>query len=639
MTLFERKPAVINFYQQLLDDRHGLFSDEQKANLQRGKTQFEIEQFSIVIAGRFSAGKSQLINSAFLRTDVLPSKNAPTTCHPVNIRYGEENLLTLCGYDGHVETVANCTEDIKKALTDYGALYGEHHDRYQHLELSWNDSEILQNGVVLIDTIGTEDTEEKYIQKTYAAMEQASAVVFVFSADQAGTGTECQFIEKYLADNGKRLFLVINKADRLNSDADRKLVLDDFKKRLKPFFDERKIRVDDRIFMVSSTMETGLNEFREHSVSFIANDRFKELLMQHVGHLQQMLKTLEANWQSHHRDLQHKKDGNQKLLLENQQTIENLEDDLFDRTEELADMKQELIDQARSDLKTQISEIRDRVKPTLKKSDNSDRSELQDKIIEVVERLTRVNERIGHQLQRAIKETLGKRTRRVMGLDMDEFESHIPSINKGVITQTGKVVGEVSTAGGIASICYGLYEAVSAFTSTTSAAAAASATVASTTAQAGWVPSILSTLFGTGKVAATVAAATPAIQASPWLAALSAGGPVIAGGALISVVGYQFYQYREKQNQLKSIEQARQVISDMLKNAEKDLSKSIKEYVDEQVESQQKALKIEIEKEKKRLQAIISEKDLKVLQCQIDDTQTRLEYLDSYQNKLKALLP
>lgn len=90
MNLFAFKPKVLDFYQTLIADKSGLFSEEQQNFLSVERNELETGQFIIVIAGRFSAGKSLLINRAFLHADILPYKNAPTTCHPVHIVYGEK---------------------------------------------------------------------------------------------------------------------------------------------------------------------------------------------------------------------------------------------------------------------------------------------------------------------------------------------------------------------------------------------------------------------------------------------------------------------------------------------------------------------------------------------------------------------
>ncbi len=63
---FERKQQLVNFYQMLLDDQQGLFSETDQQQLHDARLRFEQERFTIVVAGRFSAGKSLLINRAFL---------------------------------------------------------------------------------------------------------------------------------------------------------------------------------------------------------------------------------------------------------------------------------------------------------------------------------------------------------------------------------------------------------------------------------------------------------------------------------------------------------------------------------------------------------------------------------------------
>jgi len=132
MNLFDQKREILNLYQCMIDDKNHLFSENQINELLQQKEQLEDEKFSIVVAGRFSAGKSLLINRAFLRDDILPYKNEPVTCHPVHIHYGDKCQLILRDNVGGVQVVEENSGnqddkfiDIKNTLQRYGAHYGD----------------------------------------------------------------------------------------------------------------------------------------------------------------------------------------------------------------------------------------------------------------------------------------------------------------------------------------------------------------------------------------------------------------------------------------------------------------------------------------------------------------------------------
>jgi len=621
MDLFSRKSEIIEFYQCLINDPDNLFLEDRKTHLKQTCLELEQEQFSIVVAGRFSAGKSLLINRAFLRADILPYKNEPVTCHPVHIVFGEKNQLILRDNEGNAEFVAEDTavgddqfKDIGDALKKYGAQYGDDHDRYQHFELKWNDPEILKKGIVLVDTIGTEDTEERYIKKTFAEMERGSAILFLFNMKQAGTGSERDFIEKYLSKTGKKLFIILNRSDQMDSDEDRDEVLVDFKKRFQPFFKEHGIRVEDRIFMVSAKTGQGLDELRQRLVDFIANDRIKELLLVHTHQLKQTLNVVANQVKSHLQDLQKKKNGDEQALREKQKEIERLEEDLNVREDEIETMKYDLIDQGKNNLKYEIDDLKNRMSQSIRPAD---KDELQDMITDMLDQLVRICEKVGKKLQGELRTHLDKAVRRWLhNIDIDEMSSRIESLNVNwSVYNAAKLTGGVSGVGG--SVLMGL-GAVKAFTAYTMAATAL--------AEQGAVPLFWTWIAG-------------GAAAGPILASVTAAAPFIGGGLILAALGYKIYQSMEKKGIRHNREQSLKVIKEMLKNSEKEIRSNIQVYVNEQIDTYMYKLKNEAGRQKRQLESVIEEKDIRILQRQIDDYSASENHLNVYLDRLNKLIP
>ena len=612
MDLFSRKSEIIDFYQCLINDPDNLFLEDTKTHLKQTCSGLEQEQFSIVVAGRFSAGKSLLINRAFLRSDILPYKNEPVTCHPVHIVFGEKNQLILRDNEGKAEIVAEDTavgddqfKDIKDALKKYGAQYGDDHDRYQHFELKWNDPEILKKGIVLVDTIGTEDTEERYIQKTFAEMERGSAILFLFNMKQAGTGSERDFIEKYMSKTGKKLFIILNRSDQMDSDGERDEVLVDFKKRFQPFFKEHGIRVDDRIFMVSAKTGQGLGELRQSLVDFIANDRIKELLLVHTHQLKQTLNVVANQVKSHLQDLQKKKNGDEQELREKQKQIEGLEEDLNHREGEIEMMKGELIEQAENNLKDQIQDLKNRMSQSIR---TADKDELQNIITDMLDNLVRICERVGKRLQVELSNHLEKAVRKWLhNIEIDEMSAGIESLNVNrSVYDAAKLTGGVGGVGG---------------------------------------GSVLMSLGALKALTAYVAIAEQGALVSIW--AWLAGGtsvilpaaPLIAGGLILAALGYKIYQSMEKKGIQHNQEQSLKVVKEMLKNSEKEIRSNIQVYVDEQINTYLSGLKNETSRQKHQLESVIKEKDIQILQRQIVDCSARQNRMNVYLDRLNKLIP
>ena len=61
MTLFENKQSLLNLYQSLQNNTDKLFTDADCDFFAEKESYFSQEKFNIVIAGRFSSGKSLLI--------------------------------------------------------------------------------------------------------------------------------------------------------------------------------------------------------------------------------------------------------------------------------------------------------------------------------------------------------------------------------------------------------------------------------------------------------------------------------------------------------------------------------------------------------------------------------------------------
>ncbi len=143
------------------------------------------ELFLLVVVGEFNSGKSAFIN-ALLGQRILTEGVTPTTSQIDVLQYGPE----------YQRMVVNKIQN----LVTYPA-------------------ELLKV-VSIVDTPGTNAIVREHEQITTHFIPRADLVLFITSADRPFTESERQFMIQ-VRDWGKKIVLVINKADIIQSDADR----------------------------------------------------------------------------------------------------------------------------------------------------------------------------------------------------------------------------------------------------------------------------------------------------------------------------------------------------------------------------------------------------------------------------------
>jgi small GTP-binding protein len=163
--------------------------DEQRQALADSMVQLE-EPFLLVVVGEFNAGKSAFIN-ALLGQQALPEGVTPTTARIGLLRHGEA---------------------VGREVTAAG------------LESLTAPAEILRH-LVIVDTPGTNAVLREHEALTREFVPRADLVLFVTSSDRPFTESERAFLETIRA-WGKKVIVVLNKADLLESERDVTRVVD-----------------------------------------------------------------------------------------------------------------------------------------------------------------------------------------------------------------------------------------------------------------------------------------------------------------------------------------------------------------------------------------------------------------------------
>lgn len=245
------------------------------------------DRFNLVTVGRFSRGKSSLMN-ALLGASFLPMGIVPLTSVITIVKYGSETRATLC-YPGTNLFMDIPLTELPRHITERGNPGNR--EGISHVEIDV-PAGLLRYGFRLIDTPGLGSSIAENTQTTQAFLKEADAFLLVTGFD-APLATEELAILHEARSAGIRTFLVVNKQDLL-ADDDRGTVLDHINSRLGA---EGLNGVD--IYAISALRAlngarhgddaaiaaSGIEALRSGLVKFMVDDKAKVFLTNMVGRM------------------------------------------------------------------------------------------------------------------------------------------------------------------------------------------------------------------------------------------------------------------------------------------------------------------------------------------------------------------
>jgi GTP-binding protein EngB required for normal cell division len=164
----------------------------------------------LAVLGEFNAGKSTLVN-AYVGAEVAPTGVVPTTATLNLLRAGADRRVRVVRRDG---TTREGAFEEARALLAAAAAGGEG-GGVDRVEISL-PSETLER-VWILDTPGTNALDPAHEALAREALVRADAVLWIFSAGQAGKESEGRMLAR-LAESRRVVVPVLNKADRLSAD-------------------------------------------------------------------------------------------------------------------------------------------------------------------------------------------------------------------------------------------------------------------------------------------------------------------------------------------------------------------------------------------------------------------------------------
>jgi len=241
-------------------------------------------RFHLAVLGQFKRGKSTLLN-AFLGKPLLPTSVVPLTAIPTFLRAGRRWQARVAYTDGRPgeQVTSDRASDITALLEKYVTEAANPNNRLgvNHVEVA-SPSEILDRGVVLIDTPGIGSTFRHNTEATLNFLPQCDAALFLVSADPAITEVEVDFL-KEVRSKVVRLFFLFNKVDYLTQEE-----RDEAVQFLRHVLRDR-VGIHDEvaIFCVSARMglkakesgdtilwaRSGMAEVERHLIGFLASEK------------------------------------------------------------------------------------------------------------------------------------------------------------------------------------------------------------------------------------------------------------------------------------------------------------------------------------------------------------------------------
>ncbi|WP_428269569.1 dynamin family protein [Haliangium sp.] len=160
----------------------------------------------VTVMGEFSSGKSTFVN-AFIGHDVAPTGITPTTATINILKYGREPGGRISYRDGTIETLA--WDQL------FDALHGLDDARARSVDVVEILYPLAQlERVNIVDTPGLNSILPEHEQVARGFIGRADAVIWVFTAGQAGKASEREALGS-IRDEGKRVLGVLNKMDQL----------------------------------------------------------------------------------------------------------------------------------------------------------------------------------------------------------------------------------------------------------------------------------------------------------------------------------------------------------------------------------------------------------------------------------------
>jgi len=240
------------------------------------------DRFNLVVVGRFSRGKTSLMN-AMLGTDRLPTGVVPVTSVITTVNYGTEEKAVL--YYQHTSLFLDIPLwQLADHITEQGNPGNRRRIRMAEVQMP---AELLRRGFYFVDTPGLGSSIIENTRTTEAFLPEADAFILVTSYDSPLSEDELRVL-RVIHGSRRRVFVVVNKQDSVDA-AQRQQVHEHLHAQLAAVFGdaapllfsisarqglEARLRSDPQLFSAS-----GLPVFEAALLHFLINEKRREFLL------------------------------------------------------------------------------------------------------------------------------------------------------------------------------------------------------------------------------------------------------------------------------------------------------------------------------------------------------------------------
>ena len=240
--------------------------------------------FKVLCLGEFNAGKSTFLNNFFLEENILPTGVIPTTAKITTIKYGEKKELTIVDEKNETHSYQDNISDILKSSI---SVNGYDLESTKEVLLTI-PSNVLKDGVVIVDTAGLNDSDTERSSMTLNFVEEADAVIFLLRAGQPWSESEKDFLEEkiFIKKDLNKIFFVINYWDTLETEDERNEVLtrisEEINKSLSKLEASDGISKKLELFTISAKTGENFDKLKTELFKYLEQTKEEEILNQKV---------------------------------------------------------------------------------------------------------------------------------------------------------------------------------------------------------------------------------------------------------------------------------------------------------------------------------------------------------------------
>ncbi len=184
------------------------------------------DRFNLVVVGRFSRGKTSLMNAILGTTDRLPTGIVPLTSVVTTVAYGSREQVIINYHDKRIPNEVP-VDALPQFITQRHNPGNIRQVRVAEVKLP---AEFLRRGFYFVDTPGLGSAIPENTRTTEEFLPEADAFVLVTSYESPLSEEELRIV-RVASSSGRRVFVVLNKHDLVTCD-ERRDVADYLNKQL-----------------------------------------------------------------------------------------------------------------------------------------------------------------------------------------------------------------------------------------------------------------------------------------------------------------------------------------------------------------------------------------------------------------------